>query len=80
MSPPAATRKLSKLEYMSRFSDAELAGIYTAAKTVVAVEVWLDKFRLAGEVDLDDARTGAGLGALEGAGLLAIGRAEEILS
>lgn len=74
------SRKLSKLVYMSRFTDAELAAIYTAAKTVVAIEVWLDKFKVADDVDLDDARTIAGLAALEDAGLLATGRAAEILA
>ena len=78
--PVTATpsRKLTKLEYMNRFTDAELAGIYTAAKAVVALEIWLDKFKVASDVDLDDAATVAGLAALEGAGLLDAGRAEEI--
>ena len=71
---------ITKLEYMNRFTDAELGAIYTAAKSVVAVEVWLDKFRLAAEVDLTSPLTASGLDALTAAGLLASGRKEEILA
>ena len=77
--PEPAKTKLTKLEYMNRFADTELAGIYTAAKSVIAVEVWLEKFKLATEIDLTDERTIAGLQALESAGLLDTGRAAEIL-
>ena len=75
---PPAVRTLTKLEYMDRFTDTELAGIYTAAKSVVQVEIWLEKFKLATEVNLDDPRTLSGLQAMEAAGLLAAGRASEI--
>lgn len=70
---------LSKLEYANRFTEPELENIYSAAKTVVAVEVWLDKFRLAEHVDTEDPRVHAGLHALEVAGLIQPGRADEIL-
>lgn len=70
---------LSKLEYANRFTEPELENIYSVAKTVVAVEVWLDKFRLADHVDTEDPRVRAGLHALEGAGLIQPGRADEIL-
>lgn len=70
---------LTKLEYMNRFTDAELAAIYTAAKTVIAVEVWLEKFKLSTDIELTDPRTVSGVQALEDAGLLAEGRADEIL-
>lgn len=75
---PVSVRTLTKLEYMDRFTDLELAGIYTAAKTVVQVEIWLEKFKLATEVNLDDPRTLAGLQAMESAGLLGVGRSAEI--
>jgi hypothetical protein len=71
---------LSKLEYMNRFTDTELENIYTAAKTVTSVEIWLEKFKLAANIDLLDQRTIAGVNALEAAGLLATGRAAEILA
>jgi hypothetical protein len=77
---PPSIRTLTKLEYMNRFTDAELAGIYTAAKSVIQIEVWLDKFKLAEEINLDDSATIAGVQALEAAGLLATGRAAEILA
>jgi hypothetical protein len=73
-------RTLTKLAYMNRFTDAELAAIYTVAKSNVQVEVWLDKFKLAEEINLDDSATIAGVQALEAAGLLAAGRSAEILA
>lgn len=73
-------RTLTKLEYMSRFTDAELAGIYSTAKTNVSVEIWLEKFKLASEVNLDDPAVIAGLQAMESGGLLAIGRCAVILA
>lgn len=76
---PPPVRTVSKLQYMGRFTDSELAAIYTAAKAVVQVEIWLDKFKLTSEVDLDDPRTIAGLQAMEAAGLIGAGRAQEIL-
>jgi hypothetical protein len=78
--PTPSVRTLTKLEYMNRFTDAELAGIYTAAKSVIQIEVWLDKFKLAEEINLDDPATIAGVQALEAAGLLPAGRAAEILA
>lgn len=77
---PTPVRTLTKLQYMNRFTDDELAGIYTAAKSNVAVEIWLEKFKLASEVNLDDASTVAGLQAMEVVGLLAPGRSTEILA
>jgi hypothetical protein len=76
---PAPVRVLTKLQYMNRFTDVELAGIYTAAKTVVSVEVWLEKFKLASEINLDDPATISGLQAMEAGGLIGMGRAAEIL-
>lgn len=78
--PVQPVTTLSKLDYMNRFTDAELAGIYTAAKTVVAVEVWLEKFKLAEFIDRFDPRTVAGVQALEVSGLIGVGRAAEILA
>jgi hypothetical protein len=74
--PPPLTR----LQFMDRFTDAELAGIYTTAKQSVPVEIWLEKFKLSTEIDLTDPRTIAGIEALEAGGLLDVGRAAEILA
>ena len=79
---PVATPALgqvSKLAYMGRFTDAELATIYGAAKVSLDVEVWLEKFKLSEFIDLSDPRTLAGLQALEANGLIGAGRAMEIL-
>ena len=70
---------ISKLAYMERFTDAELAAIYGAAKVSLAVEVWMEKFKLAEFIDLADPRTLVGLQALEANDLIGPGRALEIL-
>lgn len=73
-------RILTKLEYMSRFTDEELVGIYTAAKTVVLIEIWLEKLKVTTEINLDDPRTIAGLQTMETSQLIAVGRAADILA
>ena len=73
-------RLMSKLDYLNRFTDNELEAIYTAAKTNVAVEIWLEKFRLASEISLDDPKTISGVNFLEQSGLISTGRAAEILA
>lgn len=83
---PISTRKISKLSFMNRLTDIELAGIYSAAKVSTAVEVWLAKFHATSvepdgtSIDLDDPRTIAGMHALEAAGLIGAGRAAEVLA
>lgn len=74
------SRTVTKLAFMERFTDEELAAIYAAAKTDVRVEVWMDKMKLASEIDLADPRTRAGVEALEALGLIGQGRAAEVLS
>ena len=74
------SRLISKLDYLNRFTENELVAIYTAAKTTVAVEIWLEKFRLAAEISLDDPKTIAGVNFLEQSGLISTGRAAEILA
>ena len=84
--PTPAKRRVTKLDYMQRFTDAEMAGIYSAAKSSIAVEVWLAKFNATTpepdgtSMDLDDPRTIGGLQALEAAGLIGVGRAAEMLA
>lgn len=77
---PPVVRQLSKLDYMKRFADEELSAIYSAAKVNVMVEIWLEKFRLAEYINLDDPKTQDGVHALEAAGLIAPGRAVEVLA
>lgn len=76
---PTNLGQISKLAYMERFSDTELAAIYGAAKVSMAVEVWLERFKLAEFIDLSDPRTLAGLQALESNGLIGPDRALGIL-
>lgn len=82
--PPPAVITPSKvhtqLEFLNKFTDAELVGIYTAAKASVAIEVFLAKFNAATNIDLSDPRTIAGVMALEAGGLLSAGRGAAILA
>ena len=71
---------LSKLDFLSKFTDQELVGIYTEAKTSVLLEIWLDKFKLSESIDLQNQLTISGLQYLESIGLLNTGRANEILT
>lgn len=77
---PAIKPSLSVLQFRSRFTDAEKVAIYTAAKTEVLVQIWLDDLMAASDVRTDDPRTIGGVQALEAAGLIAAGRASEILA
>ena len=70
---------ITKLAFMNRFTMEELAAIYTAAKTEVMVEVFLDKLKIAEEVNLADTQTIGGLQALAASGLLTETRVQEIL-
>lgn len=75
---PAMT--LTRLEYMNRFTDNELVGIYSTAKVNPLLEVWLEKFKAAQEINSSDPKTVEGLLLLEAVGLLAQGRSMEILN
>jgi len=78
-SQPPVAHPISKLAFMERFTDEELAAIYTAAKQSVQIEVWVDKLKLAEYVDVTDPQTIAGLQALAASGLLTEARVQEIL-
>ena len=78
--PPAVPpRVITKLAFMNRFTMEELAAIYTAAKTEVMVEVFMDRLKLAEYVDVTDPQTRAGLQALAASGLLTEARVQEVL-
>ncbi|GAC1315538.1 MAG: hypothetical protein NVSMB28_00160 [Collimonas sp.] len=76
--PPATV--LTRLAFMELFTSDELEAIYTAAKTVVAVEVYLDKLKVSDVIDLTNSATVAGIGKLRSAGLLTAERASAILA
>lgn len=77
---PEKKPAITRLEFMDLFTDAELAGILTAAKSNVSVEVFVKKLDAASEIKLDDPRTIAGVQLLEAASLIDAGRAAEILN
>lgn len=68
---------VTKLVFMNLFTEAELEVIYAGSKASVALEVYLDKMKVADNVDLNDARTVAGLNKLVAAGILT---AERVLA
>lgn len=78
--------RLTKQEFIDRLTPEEMGGMLSAAKVSVAVEAWLFRFNSVTpeqdgtSIDLNDPRTIAELQQMELAGLLAKGRAAEILS
>ena len=72
--------RLTKLEFRNQFSFAEKQAIYTAARSVVDVEIFLDDLMAAEYIDVDSAETIGGVQALETATLIGTGRADEILA
>lgn len=77
---PGPSPVLTRLAFLSRFTDAELAAIYTAAKSDIGVEIWLDKARAAQDIDLTDARTVDGLAMLVDKDLITQDRADVLLT
>jgi len=75
----AISIRLSKLEFLNRFTDTELEGIYQAVEVSIPVKIWFDKFKLAEYIDIADPMTIMGLTKLEQGGLIVQGRAAEIL-
>jgi len=76
---PVAPTPLTHKQFMDRFTDSELAAIMTAAKSSIELELWFKRFEMAQEIILSDPQTVTGVNALETAGLIAEGRAAEIL-
>lgn len=76
--PPART--LTKLEYLRRFTTAERVTIRQAAKAEPVLEDYLAMLELAQDINLDDPDTAAAVGMLEQVGLIAAGRAAEVLA
>lgn len=75
---PVGPRRLTKMQFTDRMGDSAYAAILQMAKTELAVEVFVDRFRNATpetdgtSIDLDDPRTAAGVNAI-GAVLGAMG-------
>ena len=71
---------ISKLKFMKRFTAAEYTAIKSAAASNGDVDFFWQKFLTAQDIVLSDPELIAGLSALEQFGILAPGRAAEILS
>lgn len=87
---PAVLRRITKLAFRNRFTKAEKAGIEFAAlddptapiaqrQQAAALRADLKDQEQATYIDLDDEDTRAGVQTLEAVGLIAAGRAVEIL-
>lgn len=74
-----APKRITKLEFLQRFTQAERVAIRTAAKQSVPIEDYLALVDAATFIDVTRADTVAGVQALEQLGLIGAGRALEIL-
>jgi acyl-CoA synthetase (AMP-forming)/AMP-acid ligase II len=70
---------LTKLEYLRRFTQAERIAIRAAAAQSPVLDDYMQLMELATEVDTSDTDTVTAVRMLEQAGLIAAGRADEIL-
>ena len=71
---------ITRLAFKKRMTDAERIAVRGAAAVNDTIYDFMDLLSDATYVDLEDPETVAGVGALEGAGLLGAGRASEILT
>ena len=71
---------ITKVAFRFRFTDAEYAGIITAARTDAEVQAWYDTFNMVATIDLDKQRTKDGVANLVSKNLLTQARATEILT
>jgi hypothetical protein len=78
--PPPPQVVISPYDLLMLFTTPERVAIRTAAKASAAIEDWLDLLNHVPAVHLDDPETIAGVRALEAGGLIAQGRAGQILA
>jgi len=76
----ARPARITRMQFVQRFTDQEMQGIIAAAKSNPSLEAFLLQWQAADGVLLTDPTTVAGVQALEAAGLIATGRAQQILS
>lgn len=76
---PDAAVILTKTEFLNRFTLAEREAIIVGSKTAIALEVYLFDLQNADSVYINSQQTIVSLQYLEAAGLLAMGRANQIL-
>lgn len=77
---PALRMRVSQREFRELFTMPEKQALYTAAKSNVDIEIFLDDLKAVEYVDLDFQQTIDSVNALETAGLIDPGRAAEILA
>ena len=73
-------RTLTKLEYLRRFTDKERIAIRAAAEQNQVLADYLQLMELAQDINTGDPDTIAAVTMLEQAGLIALGREQEILN
>ena len=76
--PPPVT-VLTKFQFMSRLTIAERLAIYAAEAGSPMIRMWLEMFKICEEIDTTNPDTITGIQMLEQSGLIAEGRAAEIL-
>lgn len=76
----AVPRLLTHEQFIQRFTEAEWQAMTEAARANAAMDAWMLRFSMATVINLDDLYTQAGVQALELAGLLAMGRAAQVLA
>lgn len=76
---PAPNTILSRFAFRNLFTLAEKQTIYAEADTNIIVKIFLDEITVAENVDLANEATIVGVNYLESQGLIAAGRAAEIL-
>lgn len=76
----SANSIISPVEFLGRFTQQELRGIFTAVKSNVDVEIWKEMFDKSLNIDLVDPLTLQGLQLIASLNLLAPERINEILS
>lgn len=75
-----AVARVAPFDFLSRFTQAERAAIRTAAKSNVTIADYIAMVDAAPTVSLTSELTVTGVNSLEQAGLIAAGRAAEILA
>lgn len=80
--PPPPQTVFTTLEFLNRLTAQERADVRTHAGNNPASDVadWIERVRAATEIDIEDARTAAGLQTVVDAGLLTSDRRDEILT
>jgi len=78
--PVVVKPTLSPREFLKRFTPQEYATIKAATSANAVIDYYWQQLILASFVDLDDPDTIGGVQALESTGLIAAGRAAEILA